>query len=47
MPETFAQLQTRLMLAANAPYPVWIKALCDRCKIAWREEYATPLEDRP
>ena len=25
----------------------WIKRLCARCGIPWREEYAIPLDDKP
>ena len=29
------------------PYADWIKRLCERCGIPWREEYAVPLDDKP
>jgi hypothetical protein len=47
MAESFAQLQNRLMRAANAPHPDWMRALCDRCGIPWREEYAVPVDETP
>ena len=45
MTEPFPILQARALKAASVPYADWIRALCDRCGIAWREAYATPIDD--
>jgi hypothetical protein len=45
--EPFQATQIRLLAKASVPYRDWIRALCDRCGIAWRERYAIPIDDKP